>query len=361
MKILPIYTEALRGFGYTEEEARFLYLVATHSGYFTCQQFLQFVGTKPGKRSVAFARKMVEKKHASSKEYLRHGRVFHLFSRNLYEAIGRENVRFRRVHSTEYIRTRLIALDFILRNQDFTYLESEEQKLSFFCDQLGIDKKILPHKRYSGAIKENFTDHYFVDKFPMYYNPAASLPPVVTFSFIDPGFESMDSFRTHLDAYLNLFTKLQSLNFRYIATRDTNFERAKKVFHGTFQRLWNPDGPSGLLRYFRTRRTWDEKNYGKLSNDDIAFINEGKERFGSPELENLYRRWRAGEITENAVRSDSLKFRTPSQVSFIFSTVNGQAALFERHPHWAVNMPVKSSEETSFSGDFTSDFSPGRR
>jgi len=68
MTILPIYTEALRSFGYTEEESRFLYLVAAHSGYFTCQQFLQFVGTKPGKRSVAFARKMVEKKHASSKE-----------------------------------------------------------------------------------------------------------------------------------------------------------------------------------------------------------------------------------------------------------------------------------------------------
>ena len=66
MKILPIHTEALRGFGYTEEEARFLYLVATHSGYFTCQQFLQFVGTKPGKRSVAFGRKVVEKKHAGA-------------------------------------------------------------------------------------------------------------------------------------------------------------------------------------------------------------------------------------------------------------------------------------------------------
>jgi hypothetical protein len=194
----------------------------------------------------------------------------------------------------------------------------------------------------------------------MYYNPAASLSPVVTFSFIDPGFESMDSFRTHLDAYLNLFTKLQSLNFCYIATRDTNFERAKKVFHGTFQRLWNPEGPFGLLHYFRTRRTWDDKDYSKLSDDDIAFINEGKERFGSPELENLYRRWRAGEITEYAVRSDSLKFRTPSQVSLIFSIVNGQIALFERHPHWAVNMPVKSSEETSFTGDFTSDFSAVR-
>src|SRR6516225_5482066 len=133
MKILPIHTQALMEFGYTEEEARFLYLVATHSGYFTCQQFLQFIKVKPGKRSTAFAQKVLEKKHASSKEYLRHGRVFHLLSRNVYEAIGRENVRFRRTHSTEYIRTRLIALDFILRNPGFTYLESEEQKLTFFC------------------------------------------------------------------------------------------------------------------------------------------------------------------------------------------------------------------------------------
>src|SRR5260370_37671884 len=102
---------------------------------------------KPGKRSVVFHKKIVEKKHASSKEYLRHGRVFHLFSRNLYEAIGRENVRFRRAHSTEYIRTRLIALDFILRNQRFTYLESEEQKLSFFYGQLVYGSKMPPHHR----------------------------------------------------------------------------------------------------------------------------------------------------------------------------------------------------------------------
>ena len=57
-------------------------------GHFTCQRFLQFLKTKPGKRSVALARKVMEKKHASSKKYLQHGRVFHLFSRNLYEALA---------------------------------------------------------------------------------------------------------------------------------------------------------------------------------------------------------------------------------------------------------------------------------
>jgi integrase len=46
---------------------------------------------------------------------------------------------------------------------------------------MGLAKKLLPHKRYAGAIKDRHTDRYFVDKFPMFYNPAASSPPVVVF------------------------------------------------------------------------------------------------------------------------------------------------------------------------------------
>ena len=34
--------------GYTEPEARFLYVVATHSGYFILRQFLDFTGARRG-------------------------------------------------------------------------------------------------------------------------------------------------------------------------------------------------------------------------------------------------------------------------------------------------------------------------
>jgi hypothetical protein len=70
------------------------------------------------------------------------------------------------------------SIDYV-RNQGFTYLESEEQKLSFFCNQLGIDKKILPHKRHSGAIKDQHADRYFVDKFPMFYHPGRMVKKLV--------------------------------------------------------------------------------------------------------------------------------------------------------------------------------------
>jgi hypothetical protein len=42
LSIKPSYLEALQALGYCESEARFLYIVATHSGYFVARQFLAF-------------------------------------------------------------------------------------------------------------------------------------------------------------------------------------------------------------------------------------------------------------------------------------------------------------------------------
>jgi hypothetical protein len=46
--------ENLSRLGYTADEARFLYLVATHSGYFAARQYLKFTGAKSGEKSMAF-------------------------------------------------------------------------------------------------------------------------------------------------------------------------------------------------------------------------------------------------------------------------------------------------------------------
>ena len=42
---------AIHSLGYTPDEARFLYIVAMHSGYFVPRQFLVSTGAKWGKRS----------------------------------------------------------------------------------------------------------------------------------------------------------------------------------------------------------------------------------------------------------------------------------------------------------------------
>src|SRR5437660_11874349 len=53
--------DSLRGLGYTEDEARFLYLVATHSGYLSTRQYLEFTGAKSGEKSMAFTQKVLGK------------------------------------------------------------------------------------------------------------------------------------------------------------------------------------------------------------------------------------------------------------------------------------------------------------
>src|SRR5260370_6993850 len=83
----------LLDFGYTEVEARFLYLVATHSGYFTVRQFLDFAKAKSGKRNARLAEKLFGLGHASAQQYARRSRVYHLWSRQLYSAIGKDYLR----------------------------------------------------------------------------------------------------------------------------------------------------------------------------------------------------------------------------------------------------------------------------
>src|SRR6266850_2142949 len=122
--------------GYTEDEARFLYVVATHSGYFSMRQFLQFTGTKSGDKSMTFSQKLLCKGHATARSFLRN----------------------RRTHSLEHIRTRLVAVDFVLAHLQYEYLETEDHKLNYFCQQLDIPKELLPRKRYSGAIQNRTTE-----------------------------------------------------------------------------------------------------------------------------------------------------------------------------------------------------------
>src|SRR5271154_1007286 len=146
--------ENLRSLGYTQDEAKFLYLVAMPSGYFSARQYLTFTGAKSGEKSMAFTQKVLGKGHATARLLLRNGRVYHLFSRLVYRAIGRENLRNRREHSVEHIRAKLAILDFVLGHLDYRYLETESQKVDYFCRKLSIDRTLLPAKRYKGAIRE---------------------------------------------------------------------------------------------------------------------------------------------------------------------------------------------------------------
>src|ERR1700691_3657907 len=151
MNIRPSHLDALKAFSYTEEEARFLYIVATHSGYFLARQFLGFTGAHWGKRTTLFWNKLERLKHARTERFPKSGVVYHLFSRRLYRQIERENIRNRRAHEIDFIKRRIAILDFVLLNQGHQYLETEPEKVRFFCGTLNIQKHYLPARLYLGS------------------------------------------------------------------------------------------------------------------------------------------------------------------------------------------------------------------
>jgi hypothetical protein len=321
--------ENLCGLGYTEDEARFLYLVATHSGYFSTRQYLGYTGAKSGEKSMAFTQKVLGRGHATARLLLRNGRVYHLFSRIVYRAIRRENLRNRREHSVEHIRTKLATLDFVLAHLDYRYLEPETEKVEYFCKELGISKEVLPAKRYAGAIREKTTDRYFVDKFPVFFVPDSADPTVVTFSFVDPGLLSLASFETHLLAYSSLFSAVPQTDFVYIATRPTHFQAAREMAKGMAPRVLNPDPGVEGLRYFHSRFLWETKQYKDLSMEEIESLDKARKRFTHERIEVLFQPWMQGKIACNVVMKRFRELAPTRQVAFRTELVDGQAALFE--------------------------------
>jgi hypothetical protein len=129
--------DRIKELGYTDAEAHFLYIVAVHSGYFTLGQFRAFTKTAYGKRPTSFAQKVIKRGHATVRDYMRRGSIFHLFSRTLYGQIDKDNLRNRKRHSFDFMRARLVLLDFILANQDLNYFETEQEKVRFFLRRTG--------------------------------------------------------------------------------------------------------------------------------------------------------------------------------------------------------------------------------
>lgn len=317
MRVPQDQVERIASLGYTEIEARFLYVVATHTGYFTMRQFNTFAEVSRGKRSMSFAQKLLKRGHATIRDYLGAGCVFHLFSRLVYGPINKDNVRNRRRHSFEYIRTRLVQMDFLLENQEYDFLETENDKIALFCESLAVPRDVLPAKVYEGSAGSQPTVRYFVDKFPLFLgSPVSGTSPVVTFAYVDSGSGTLSGFTAHLAAYQGLFRHLLQFRFLYIAPRATLFRRAEERFRSTIKHPLESNVSSELLRYFDIRRKWENHEYVVPVAADFALLNEGRQRFHGERFENLYQAWIAGRISERELRLEFAQLNPGRTVTF---------------------------------------------
>jgi hypothetical protein len=308
----------LRAFGYTEAEARFLHIAATHSGYFTVQQFLSFAQASYGKRNARFVEKLFALGHASAQRYRRRALVYHLDCRRIYAAIGKDYLRRRREHELRYIKTRLLGLDFILGNAEENYFETAEAKQRYFSEGCKVDPKLF------SAGDKNQRAITFGDGFPLCIAyPAPDYDPVATFTYIDPGHRSIDPYIAHLRRYRPLFRQLRSFQFFYIATELGRHQEAE----GLFALFAEGKGLSDLLRLFEVQTKWENRQYNCVTEDDLIFANEAKKRFRGQVFETMKRLWRRNQLPKDFEPQHEL-FAIKRTILFRAMVLPGQEGIF---------------------------------
>lgn len=288
------YVDRITRFGYTETEARFLYLVATHSGYFTQANFLRFAGVEKGGLSSRLVTKADKFGHIRTLRFGLHRLVHNLYRRRFYELLGKDNLRNRRHLSPLLIRTRLLILDFVVAHPELRYLETEHDKVEHFHSVLGIPKTLLPCRIYKGARNGTETRRYFVDRCPMFLDGEPG-HPVPVFVYCDHAERSLLGFVSFLENYRPVLRTLPAFRLIYSSPNAKKFPRAE----GFFMRRLSPTSgvdPAHLGRYLTVRQLWESGQTAALTSADRQLLRRGDEQYRDAFFEEIYRQVTAEEV-----------------------------------------------------------------
>jgi len=162
--------QAVRGFGFTERQARFLVHVLVYSGVFLERQYCAFARIAHGQKTHDFLKTLTDRRYVTviTPGRVHQGRLFHVQYKPLYEAIGETNNRHRKPASTGRFVERLMLLDAVLADTDYTWLGTEQDKLAYFTlyeikDR--VRKEDYPHITFGEG--EAKTVRYFPEKLPI--------------------------------------------------------------------------------------------------------------------------------------------------------------------------------------------------
>ena len=117
--------------GFTERQARFLVLVARHSGVCVMRQYSAFAGVVFGHTTRRFFTKLERLGWVSTYDCARkRARIYHVRHRELYEAVGDAESRLRRPPTVPRALERIMLLDVILKEPELIWLASSEEKMT---------------------------------------------------------------------------------------------------------------------------------------------------------------------------------------------------------------------------------------
>ena len=201
--------KALEPFGWTGREAEWIALVCLHSGVFTRAQFCFYFNARRD-RAHRFVQALVDQRFTmeDSLPGLEKGaRVCRIASKQIYRALGVEDIRHRKDSGIEILWRRLLSLDYVLEHPQSPWLPTEQEKVGCF-EALGLDRRLLPHRVYRSK-KGTTRKRYFALKLPVAVNSETA-----TFAYVDPGNETNTGLRSWGDAHRRLWAALRGKGLR---------------------------------------------------------------------------------------------------------------------------------------------------
>ena len=195
--------------GFTDRQARFLVLVARHSGVCVMRQYSTFAGIVFGQKTRKFFANLVRAQLVSTYDCAHsRGRVYHVRPRAIYEAIDEPDSRLRRPPSVPRALERLMLLDAILENPESIWMSSSADKVDHLSSR-GIAVDDAPHMVVGQG--EQRRRRYFPDRLPIGVHPSGHV--VLVYLHSDP---MRDEFRDFLQRHATLLEKLPTWTIRIV-------------------------------------------------------------------------------------------------------------------------------------------------
>jgi hypothetical protein len=270
--------------GFTERQARFLMLVARHSGVCVMRQYSTFAGIVFGQKTRKFFAQLVERGYASTYDCAHNrARLFHLRHRELYETIGDADSRLRRAPAVSVALERVMLLDAMLVDREIVWLATPAEKVAHFTTHTGIPLEDLPLVVARNGDPTEL--RHFPDRLPIGIRPDGRTVLICL------ALNSVrDDFRSFLQRHAGMLAALPAWTVRVVLPADRaaaveEFEKTgRSQLTGTLSTAtW------AELRWYFERLKMGHRDGGTEA-DRLRFQRD-RSAFEGPKYSVLYRAW----------------------------------------------------------------------
>lgn len=271
--------------GFTERQARFLVLVARHSGVCVMHQYAAFGGVAFGHTTRRFFAKLERLGWVSTYDCARkRARIYHVRHRELYDAIGDPDSRLRRPPTVPRALERLMLLDVVLAEPDLIWLSTPDEKLAHVSVLTSIKADALPQA--ASPLGSHEPARCFPDHAPVGIHPQGRW--VVVCLLTQDGKREL---RTFLERHLAFLAALSTWTLRVAIPAHMAPFGLRLVEEVTKGLSWRFDGQfrDDLVWYFEQRRSGG--NPDSLPDADDRAWRARKRQFSGIAFSALYPVW----------------------------------------------------------------------